>query len=290
MYTQSSFLVALASLASLGASQKCKLQFDGRVPTGFAAAKFDADNGIFNPSNVVGKGLKLSEVIKMPAVNGSLFDTKTKPVEVTINDKSIFAPSATNVQTGFRRAELLIASNNGTDGSAQGVKTLHFSVMKDAAKPLNLTHEYQLVFLEDNSFSTNQFVLKTGTILGGDAKADPDTLQLFGNVNSKPLQTLFSTKFTEGVFHNFAVTNDFNKKTTQVFYSTGVAALKEQTKALANDNSGQGQFHFGILKKGLGGGSDITKEGIQEANIDEGVIFGGIFNEDSSTGCVSLTA
>ncbi|KAK8128741.1 hypothetical protein PG984_009849 [Apiospora sp. TS-2023a] len=290
MYTQSSFLVALASLASLGASQKCKLQFDGRVPTGFAAAKFDADNGIFNPSNVVGKGLKLSEVIKMPAVNGSLFDTKTKPIEVTINDKSIFAPSATNVQTGFRRTELLIASNNGTDGSAQGVKTLHFSVMKDAAKPLNLTHEYQLVFLEDNSFSTNQFVLKTGTILGGDAKADPDTLQLFGNVNSKPLQTLFSTKFTEGVFHNFAVTNDFNKKTTQVFYSTGVAALKEQTKALANDNSGQGQFHFGILKKGLGGGSDITKEGIQEANIDEGVIFGGIFNEDSSTGCVSLTA
>ncbi|KAK7926815.1 hypothetical protein PG985_003813 [Apiospora marii] len=290
MHTQTSFLVALASLASLGASQKCKLQFDGRVPTGFAAAMFDADNGIFNPSNVVGKGLKLSDVIKTPAVNGSLFDTKTKPVEVTINDKSIFAPSATNVQTGFRRAELLIASNSGTDASTQGVKTLHFSVMKDAARPLNLTHEYQLVFLEDNSFSTNQFVLKTGTILGGDATADPDTLQLFGNVNSKPLQTLFSTKFTEGVFHNFAVTNDFNKKTTQVFYSQGAAALKEQTKALANDNSGQGQFHFGLLKKGLGGGSDITKEGIQESGIDEGIILGGIFNEDSSSGCISLSA
>lgn len=116
------------------------------------------------------------------------------------------------MQTGFRRAELLIASNDGKDASTTGVKTLHFSVMKDAARPLNLTHEYQLVFLEDSSFSTNQFVLKTGTILGGDAAADPDTLQLFGNVNSKPLQTLFSTKFTEGVFHNFAVTNDFNKK------------------------------------------------------------------------------
>ncbi|KAK8042934.1 hypothetical protein PG994_013417 [Apiospora phragmitis] len=285
MYTQSSLLVALASLASLGASQKCKLQFDGRVPTGFAAAEFDADNGIFNPSNVVGKGLKLSEVIKMGVVNGSLFDTKTQPVEVTINDQSIFAPSATNVQTGFRRAELLIASNNGTDASTQGVKTLHFSLMKDAARPLNLTHEYQL----DNSFSTNQFVLKTGTILGGDAAADPDTLQLFGNVNSKPLQTLFSTKFTEGVFHNFAVTNDFNKKTTQVFYSQDTAVLKEQTKALANDNSGQGQFHFGVLKKGLGGGSDITKEGIQESGINEGIVYGGIFMEDSSTGCVSLS-
>ncbi|KAK8010179.1 hypothetical protein PG990_009144 [Apiospora arundinis] len=290
MYTNSSLLVALASLATLGASQKCKVQFDGRVPKNFSAAKFDTANGIFNPSNVMGKGLKFSEILKTPAVKGSLFDANTQPIEVTINDKSIFAPSATNVQTGFRRAELLIASNDGKDASTTGVKTLHFSLMKDAAKPLNLTHEYQLVFLEDNSFSTNQFVLKTGTILGGDAKADPDTLQLFGNVNSKPLQTLFSTKFTEGVFHNFAVTNDFNKKTTQVFYSQGTDALKEQTKALANDNSGQGQFHFGILKKGLGGGSDITKEGIQEAGIDEGVIFGGIFNEDSSTGCVSLCA
>ncbi|KAK8080891.1 hypothetical protein PG997_008709 [Apiospora hydei] len=289
MYTQSSLLVALASLASLGASQKCKLQFDGRVPTGFAAAKFDAENGIFNPSNVVGKGLKLSDVIKTPAVNGSLFDTKTRPLEVTINDQSIFAPSATNVQVGFRRAELLIASNTGTDASTTGVKTLHFSVMKDAARPLNLTHEYQLVFLEDAAFSTNQFVLKTGAIMGGDAAADPDTLQLFGNVNSKPLQTLFSAKFTEGVFHNFAVTNDFDNKTTQVFYSQGTAALKEQTKALANDNSGQGQFHFGVLKKGLGGNGD-PKKGTQEADIDEGIIYGGIFMEDSSTGCVSLSA
>lgn len=81
--------------------------------------------------------------------------------------------------------------------------------MKDQGRPLNLTHEYQLVFLESNDFSTNQLVLKTGTILGG-STADPDTLQLFGNVNANPVQTLFSTPFTEGVFHNFAVTLDFN--------------------------------------------------------------------------------
>ena len=81
--------------------------------------------------------------------------------------------------------------------------------MKDARRPLNLSHEYQLVFLESNDFSTNQLVLKTGTILGG-ATANPDTLQLFGNVNANPPQVLFSTPFKAGVFHNFAVTLDFN--------------------------------------------------------------------------------
>lgn len=81
--------------------------------------------------------------------------------------------------------------------------------MKDAALPLNLSHEYQLVFLESADFSTNQVVLKTGTILDK-ATADPDTLQLFGNVNDG--QLLFSTPFTDDVFHNFAVTLDFNAK------------------------------------------------------------------------------
>jgi len=83
--------------------------------------------------------------------------------------------------------------------------------MKDGQRPLNLSHEYQLVFLESNDFSTNQLVLKTGTILGGGGAANPDTLQLFGNVNANPPQVLFSTPFTPGVFNNFAVTLDFNK-------------------------------------------------------------------------------
>lgn len=156
-------------------------------------------------------GLKLSEILELPCAGGSLFDKNTKPVGVTINDKSIFAPSATNVQTGFRRLELLPASNNGTDASTTGVKTLHFSVMKDPARPLNLTHEYQLVFLESADFATNQFVLKTGSILGQDTP-DPDTLQVVGNVNSNPVQTLFATPFTPDVFHNFALTLDFDKK------------------------------------------------------------------------------
>jgi hypothetical protein len=197
----------------LVSAQKCPLQFDGRIPSTFTPASFDTANAFFSPSNVFGQGLSFSDLIKLPTIAPSLFDVASIPIEVTISDASIFAPSADNVQTGFRRAELLPASNTGTDASTTGVKTLHFSVMKDAARLLNLSHEYQLVFLESADFSTNQLVLKTGTIIGGGGAvaASPDTLQLFGNVNDNPPKVLFSTPFAEGVFHNFAVTLDFNK-------------------------------------------------------------------------------
>ncbi|KAH8658177.1 hypothetical protein BX600DRAFT_524509 [Xylariales sp. PMI_506] len=283
------FLVYLFSLLPmLVASQQCDVQFDGRVPSTFLASTFDTTNNVFDPKNVFGRNLTWSHIVKLQTEDSSLFDVQTIPVEVTINDLSIFAPSADNVQNGFRRAELLIASNNGTDSSTTGVKTLHFSVMKDADRPLNLTHEYQLVFLESSDFSTNQIVLKTGTILGQTTE-NPDTLQLFGNVNSNPVQTLFSTPFTPGVFHNFAVTLNFNALTTQVYYSQELNPLVAQTDALPNDISGQGQFHFGVLKKGLNGGDDIVHNGEQPGGINEGIIYGGIFEEDSSTGCISLS-
>lgn len=61
------------------------------------------------------------------------------------------------------------------------------------------------------------------------------------------------------------------------------------TGVIPNNVAGQGQFHFGVLKKPTdSGGGDITKVGFQEAGIDEGIIFGGIFMEDSADGCISL--
>lgn len=76
-----------------------------------------------------------------------------------------------------------------------------------------------------------------------------------------------------------------------MFYSQGTSALAAVTSAASNDVSGQGQFHFGVLKKPTGDGlTDITKQGFQESGINEGIIFGGIFEEDSSSGCgVSLS-
>lgn len=78
--------------------------------------------------------------------------------------------------------------------------------------------------------------------------------------------------------------------TTQVFFSKGNEPLKAVSKAEPNDVSGGGQIHFGCLKKGVGKVKDVVREGIQEPNINEGVIYGGIFMEDSANGCISLSA
>jgi hypothetical protein len=81
--------------------------------------------------------------------------------------------------------------------------------MRDALRPLNLSHEYQLAFLETASFSTNQFALKTGSIIGRETE-DPDRLVLVSNVEAPT--DLHVVPFTSGVWHNYAITLDFNAK------------------------------------------------------------------------------
>ncbi|KAK0120402.1 hypothetical protein ONS96_010617 [Cadophora gregata f. sp. sojae] len=284
---------SILAMASIAAAQNCPLAFDGRVPAGSDAAFFDTDASPFGTDFVKGANLTFGQLIKIPDVGTSLFDAagNTIAYEVTLSDQSIFAPSADNVQTGFRRAELQIDTNNGSDDSTLGVKTLHFTVRKDNARPLNTSHEYQLVFLEDAKFSTNQFVLKTGTIAGQPAGQDPDLLVLVGNVNANPVVNLFNASFTPDTFHNFGLTLDFDKNTTTVLYSTDDSPLAVVNGPVTNDISGQGQYHFGALKKPSGEGiKDVTKEGFQPAGIDEGVIYAGLFMEDSTGGCVSLDA
>lgn len=119
---------------------------------------------------------------------------------------------------------------------------------------------------------------------------DPNLLILQGNVNAQVVQNLFNTSFTANTWHNFGVVLDFNSNTTQVLYSPNNTSLANVTVAVANDISGQGQFHFGALKKPTGDNlTDVTKQGFQESGIDEGVIYGGIFEEDSTGGCISLS-
>jgi hypothetical protein len=69
----------------------------------------------------------------------------TKPLEVTINDESIFIPGdESSRQGGFRRSELMPNINSGSDITVQNITTLHFSVMKDLHRPLNGSHMYHV--------------------------------------------------------------------------------------------------------------------------------------------------
>lgn len=72
----------LLSFTSLVVGQA--IQFDGRVPSGTQVTAFDATNGLFNPANVFGANLSFSKILQLPAVQPSLFDVGTVPLEVTI--------------------------------------------------------------------------------------------------------------------------------------------------------------------------------------------------------------
>ena len=50
-------ILSVLLVAAQAASQKCDLQFDGRVPRHFAPTKFDSDNKIFDSKYVKGKGV-----------------------------------------------------------------------------------------------------------------------------------------------------------------------------------------------------------------------------------------
>ena len=76
--------------------------------------------------------------------------------------------------------------------------------------------------------------------------------------------------------------------TIQVFYSSGQAPLREVTSQLPNDNSGGGQLQIGMAKKPTET-ETVVWDGYQESiPKGEGQIYGGVFVEDSSNGCVSL--
>jgi hypothetical protein len=72
-----------------------------------------------------------------------------------------------------------------------------------------------------------------------------------------------------------------------VYYSKGDQPLKSVTSAVSNDNSGDGQYQIGILKKPTGT-DDVVNSGYQESKLNEGLIYGSLFVEDSASGCVSL--
>ncbi|KAI5851108.1 hypothetical protein DFP73DRAFT_536001 [Morchella snyderi] len=266
-----------------------KIIFDGRIPVKARLADLDsASASPFNAEYVLGAGQKWSDVAEFPRVETSLYDlrSRSKAIEVTINDDSIFAPGG-NPQPGFRRSELLPKPNNGTDATVSGHTTFHFSIKDDPHRPLNYSHQYELVFIETNDYSSHVWTLKTGSAYGAATLPAPNarTLRLGGSTaGGAAEEPLFSVPFRRGgPWHNFAVETDWDKSTIAVYYSADYAPLRKVVETRANDATGKGQAHIGILKLPTGPSSDVAHEGYQSPNLNEGLVYGGIFVEDNAS-------
>jgi hypothetical protein len=132
----------------------------------------------------------------------------TKSFEMSINDNSIFIPKEGVADEATRRADLLPSTASTlNDVATTGVKTMHFSIQQDASKPLNLTHDYQVTFLETTDFATHQFDVRIGRPAGDNIVVDGDSK------TAGSAAKIFETPFV-GVagFQNFAVTMDFDAK------------------------------------------------------------------------------
>lgn len=286
-----------------GGAVQCPVVLDGRVPSTFALTDFDTSNGIFNPDYVKGNNLSWSDILLFPETANSRFDNSSyKSIEVTISDESIFQQ-----QTGFRRAGLQFNSDTNENSTGYlGVKTLHWSVKQDSERALNLSHEYLNVWHEAADYSADQIMFQTGKMIDIPDLAE-DSFKIF----DRSFNLLWSTPIDSSEWQNFAITMDIDSKyvsfyyyhyyynnsskhvtnmilsTVQIYYSLGTAALTAVTDVVTADLSGMGQFQLGILKKPTGT-ADVSTSGYQESQLNEGLIYGGLFVEDSTGGCVSL--
>ncbi|RMZ70431.1 endoglucanase c [Pyrenophora seminiperda CCB06] len=252
----------------------CHIVFDGRVPMNITPTSLDVQstNTLFNADYVKGNNLTWSSILQFP-YGASRFDGDSfRAVEVTISDKSIFQK-----QVGFRRAGLQFLKDAPDGEGGKGVKTLHWSVKQDPAKPLNLTHEYLNVWHEAADYSNNQIQFQTGTLIG---KSENDAEKKSFKILDRAGKALWSVPIDFSNWQNFAAKLDFNQ-------STGMDQLKLVAGPLATNLTGGGQYQIGILKKPTGT-SDVANAGYQEPNLNEGQIYGGLFLEDSSKGCISL--
>jgi hypothetical protein len=287
---------------------QCPLIFDGRIPLNLNLSSFDSSTSPFNPSYVKGENTSWSSILLLPPTPPSRFDTPThKPLEVTIDNRSLFR-AGSSLQTGFRRAGLLLrddANDAGADAADAGVVTFHWSVMQDSARRMNLSHEYMNVWHEKADYSGNQFSFVGGVVLPGDGGTDTQGDRW--RVQNARNEFVFETRILEKEWQNFGVSLDYGNRyvlrnggmlvrcaneemtsTIKVFYSEGMEPLRAVTEALPNGNGGGGQLQIGIAKKPTET-ETVVFDGYQESIPlrGEGQIYGGIFVEKSDGGCVS---
>lgn len=218
-YLFASLSLALAFPSILqGDVVQCPIIFDGRILHNLSIHSFESD--VLSPYStqyVKGENLTWGQIILLPNVTTSRFDiNKThRPLEVTINDQSIFR-SGQGLQLGFRRAGLLLKNDKnaaGADAADQGVVTFHWSVKQDPNKALNLSHEYMNVWHEKSDYNGNQFTFAGGTILpvDGGTKNNTEERDTWKIQDSKN-RFLFHTPIRSDIWQNFAVQLDYTKK------------------------------------------------------------------------------
>ncbi|OCL10475.1 hypothetical protein AOQ84DRAFT_426968 [Glonium stellatum] len=288
---------------------KCPITFDGRIPKNATKALFSSSKSPFNPKYVLGQNVTWDQVITFPDVPPSRFDRLVggKAVEIKINDSSVFASTSEGAETALRRAELLVNNNNPT---VSGIKNWHLSVRTSPERPLNYSHEYVLAWHESQDFQADFWSLKTGTPMGSLANdtynspvANKSTkgngrkeLYIQGYKWANPVQTFFSTPFLEDTWHNFGIHLDYDNNLIQILYSTGDLPLQIVTPLSSTNLSGippttLGETHFGLQKRPFGANlTSFLYHGTQEVGIHEGIVYGGIWQEDSKvTSCANCT-
>lgn len=69
----------------------------------------------------------------------------------------MFVPGSGGPQFGFRRTDFIAAVNGDHDDLnpilETGTTAFHFSIKQDVSRPLNYSHEYQIVWIEPNDGS-----------------------------------------------------------------------------------------------------------------------------------------
>ncbi|KAK8041511.1 hypothetical protein PG994_014518 [Apiospora phragmitis] len=292
--THLSPVVLLAGLARAAALPACILSFDGRVPQNATSKTFVSKQSPFNPGYVLGPNVTWDEIIEFPPIPPSRFDRQagTKPVGLSLSDKSVFLSGSEGRETALRRAELLV---NNNDPTVTGHKTWHMSVRTDPARPLNYTHEYQFAFHEAQDFQADFWSIKAGAPLGAPVDTPPrKTFRVEGYKWDVPTKLFFETPLTDDVWHNFGIDLNFDENMISVLYSTNDQPLKVVMPPTFNNISGKapttlGETHFGLQKRPLGANiENFLFNGTQEEGIDEALFLGGIFQDDSTNGCITL--
>ena len=90
---------------------------------------------------------------------------------VTIDNSSVFVPGGSSPQYGFRRTDIIAQkagdSSNLILAMETGVSVFHFSIKADEKRPLNYSHEYQVVYIEPHD-GTHVFEIQLGEHIRSD--------------------------------------------------------------------------------------------------------------------------